>query len=283
MPPNIVLTSVPQRPVLPETPLSPAHTLAVPSTRSRGQQQPRRTIAPPPAYEAQKSTLDVWTQPTSVIVLDPRARHQHTLKRPPPPPPKPIIPLDLEPIYPSKDTEAQVTPLATSGPAFALRRPAPPPVKPVIPFELEPVYPEEKGQIHYSQYDDREDDEEVETPTSATMFFKALVEKGKREMQSLRKEKENGEGERKWGGTGIGARMSALAKRARRAVERELDSEDEDEEVVALHSVSPVSRGGWPSNNVGIAKVQGVVMPLSASEVRREREMVFVIGDEEDL
>jgi hypothetical protein len=210
---------------------------------------------------------------------------QHTLKRLPPPPPKPIIPLDLEPVYPSKDTEAEITPAPIPGPAFARRRPPPPPVKPVVPFELEPVYPEEKsekGQVQYAQYDGR-GDEGVESPTRATMFFKALVEKGKREMQSLRKEmEENGREERKWGGINIGARMSAFAKRAKRAVERELDSEDE-EEVVVLSPGSPVSRNGWPSSNVGSPILQGVVMPLVVSEVRKERDMVFIIGDEEDL
>jgi len=210
---------------------------------------------------------------------------QHTLKRPPPPPPKPIIPLDLEPVYPTKGTEAEVTPAPIPGPAFALRRPPPPPVKPVVPFELEPVYPEEKsekGQIQYAQYDERED-EVVESPTSATMFFKALVEKGKREMQSLRKEmEENGREERKRGGMSIGARMSAFAKRAKRAVERELDSEDE--EGVVVHSPgTPVSGSGWPSSIVGTPILQGAVMPLMVSEARKERDMVFIIGDEEDL
>jgi len=232
--------------------------------------------------------VEVWTQPTPATAPDARrARHhtrQHTLKRPPPPPPKPIIPLDLEPVYPSEGTEAEVTPATKYNPTFALRRP-PPPVKPIIPFDLEPVYQEEKsesGQIRYSQYDEHED-EEVESPTSATMFFKALVEKGKREMQSLRKEvEENGREEMKWGGINIGARMSALARRARRVVERELDSED-DEEVVTPSPGSPVFRSGWPSSPVGTARAQGVVMPLSVSEVRKEREMVFVIGDEEDL
>jgi hypothetical protein len=233
--------------------------------------------------------VDVWTLPTPATAPDPlRGRHhtrQYTLKRPPPPPPKPIIPLDLEPVYPSKDTEAEVTPAPNPGPAFALSRPPPPPVKPVVPFELEPVYQEEKsekGQIRYSQYDIRED-EEVESPTSATVFFKALVEKGKREMQSLRKEmRENGREERKWGRMSIGARMSAFAKRAKRAVERELDSGDE-EEVIILSPGSPVSRGGWPSGNVGTPKPQEVVMPLNVNEVRRERENIFIIGDEEDL
>ena len=147
------------------------------------------------------------------------------------------------------------------------------------------MYQEEKsesGQIRYSQYDEHED-EEVESPTSATMFFKSLVEKGKREMQSLKKEMEgSGREERKWGGINIGARMSALAKHARRVVERELDSED-DEEVATPFLNSPVLRSGWPTSTVGTAKAQGVVMPLSVSEIRKEREMVFVIGDEEDL
>lgn len=227
--------------------------------------------------------------PTPATAPDPpRGKYhirRHTLKRPPPPPPKPIIPLDLEPIYPLKDTEAEVTPAPTPGPAFALRRPPPPPVKPVVPFELEPVYPEEKsekGQNRYPQYDNRED-EGVESPTSPTMFFKALVEKGKREMQSLRKEmEENRREERKWGGMNIGARMSAFAKRAKRAVERELDSEDE-EGVVILPQGSPVSRSGRPSSNVDTPILRGVVMPLIVSEVRKERDMVFIIGDEEDL
>lgn len=230
--------------------------------------------------------MEAWTQLPLATTPDPlRARNhtrQHTLKRPLPPP-KPIIPLDLEPIYPSKGAEAEVTP-ANPGPAFALRRPLPP-VKPVIPFDLEPVYQEEKresGQIRYSQYDEDED-EAVESPTSATMFFKALVEKGKREVQSLRKEmEESGREERKWGGINIGARMSAFAKRARRVVERELDSEDDDE-VATPFPDSPVSRSGWPSSTVGTAEAQGVVMPLSANEIRKQREMVFVIGDEEDL
>ena len=293
VPPNIVLTSVPRRPSQPEAPLSPPHMLTVPSTKSvrkqRPQQPSRRPITLPPAYDAPKSIVDVWTLPTPATAPDPpRGRHhtrQHTLKRLPPPPPKPIIPLDLDPVYPSKDKEAEVTPMPNPGPAFALRRPPPPPVKPVVPFELEPVYPEEKSeksQIRYSQYDDREDDE-VESPTSATMFFKALVEKGKREMQSLRKEMgENAREESKWGGMSIGARMSAFAKRAKRAVERELDSEDEGE-VIALSPGSPVPRSGWPSSIVSTPKPQGVVMPLNASEVRKEREVVFIIGDEEDF
>jgi hypothetical protein len=145
------------------------------------------------------------------------------------------------------------------------------------------VYREEKiesSQIRYSQYDDDED-EDVESPTSATMFFKALVEKGKREMQSLRKEmEESRREERKWGGINIGARMSAFAPRARRVVEHELDSEDEE---VTPFPVSPVSRSGWPSSTACTAKAQGVVMPLNVSEIRKQREMVFVIGDEEDL
>lgn len=226
--------------------------------------------------------MGIWTRPTPTAPDPLRANHtrQYTLKRPPPPPPKPIIPLDLEPVYPSKDTGAEVTPAPIPSPSFAFRRPPPPPVKPVIPFDLEPVYQEEKSeraQIRYSQYDERED-EEVESPTSATMFFKTLVEKGRREMQNLRKENE----EKKWGGISIGARMSSLAKRARRVVERELDSEEE-EEVISLSPGSPVSRSDWPSSSVGTAEKQRVVMPLNASEVRKEREMVFVIGDEEDL
>ena len=296
VPPNIVLTSVPRRPLQLEAPLSPPHMLAVPSTQSvrkqRPRQQPRRPITPPPAYEAPENIVDVWTLPTPSAAPNPfRKTHhmrRHTLKRPPPPPPKPIIPLDLEPVYPSKGTEAEVTPTPDSAPAFALRRPTPPPVNVVVPFELEPVYPEEKsekGHIRHSRYDDHED-EEVESPRSATMFFKALVEKGKREMQSLRKEmEENGSEERKWGGMSIGARMSAFAKRAKRAVERELDSEDEkDEEGVAVLSPgSPVSRSGWPSNNDSSPKVRGVVIPLEVSKVMKEREMVFIIGDEEDF
>ena len=231
--------------------------------------------------------MDVWTQPTPVTAPLRTTHHlrQHTLKRPPPPPPKPIIPLDLEPVYPSKGTEAEVTPTPNPGPAFALRRPIPPPVRPVVPSELEPVYPEKKSDIRYSQYDDGEN-EEIESPTSPTsptMFFKALVEKGKREMQTLRREmEENGREERKWGGMSIGARMSAFAKRAKRAVERELDSESE-EEVVVLSPGSPVSRSGLPSSNVGTPKLQEVVMPLEVSEVTKERERVFIIGDEEDL
>ena len=118
------------------------------------------------------------------------------------------------------------------------------------------------------------------------MFFKALVEKGKKEMQSLRKEmEERGREDGKWGGMSIGARMSAFAKRAKRAVERELDSEDErdEEEVTVLSPGSPVSRSGWPSSNVSTPKVQGVVIPLEVSKVMKEREMVFIIGDEEDF
>jgi CRISPR/Cas system-associated protein Cas5 (RAMP superfamily) len=183
----------------------------------------------------------------------------------------------------------EVTPAAIPGPVFTLRRP---PVKPVIPLDLEPMYHEqksEKGQIRYSQYDER-GDEEAQSPTSATtLFFKALVERGKREMQSLRNEvEEKGrQEEKKWGGIRIGARMSALAKRAKRAVERELDSEDEEEVEVVPHSPGspvpvPVSRSDWPRCTAGTAKTQGVVMPLKASEFRREKEMVFVIGDEED-
>ena len=293
VPPNIVLTSVPQRPKQADEPLSPSHMLAVPSPRSVRRQPPKqrsqRPITPPPAYEASKSTVDIWTQSTPSTAPDPpRTRHhsrQHTLKRPPPPPPKPIIPLDLEPVYPSRDTEAEVTPATVPGPSFALRRPPPPPIKPVMPFDLEPIYPEEKcekDQIRYSQYDVREK-EEVESPTSATLFFKALVEKGKREMQSLRGEREEkGREESKWGGISIGARMSALAKRAKRAVERELDSESE-EGAVAFTPGFPRPGSGWPSSSVGTAKPQGVVMPLKASEVRRAKELVFVIGDEEDL
>ena len=150
------------------------------------------------------------------------------------------------------------------------------------------MYPEsknEKGHTRYSQYDDAENGEieSPTSPTSPTMFFKALVEKGKREMQSLRREmEENGREERKWGGMSIGARMSAFAKRAKRAVERELDSESE-EEVVVLSPGSPVSRSGWPSSDVGTPKLQGVVMPLEVIEVTKERERVFIIGDEEDL
>lgn len=102
-------------------------------------------------------------------------------------------------------------------------------------------------------------------------------------MQSLRGEREEkGREESKWGGISIGARMSALAKRAKRAVERELDSESE-EGAVAFTPGFPRPGSGWPSSSVGTAKPQGVVMPLKASEVRRAKELVFVIGDEEDL
>ena len=76
--------------------------------------------------------------------------------------------------------------------------------------------------------------------------------------------------------------MRAFAKRAKRAVEHELDSESEEEAVVP--SLGPlVFRGGLPSSNVGTPKLQGVVMPLDVGEVTEEREMVFIIGDEEDL
>ena len=182
--------------------------------------------------------------PRKPIVVD-EAPLKRTRSAPSMPPPKPILPFDLEAVYPVDES----------------RQPEPSPVN--LPSPVNFVYGDKKSPVANGE----EEDEDVPLARSLLLAMRKKTEELKRVEEVKTKQVSNVIKKQIFG------RLSALASRARKVIEQELDSEDEEEkeedsrwEVAALQEKETRER------------------TMHSRFATREREVTeaFVIGDEDE-